>query len=238
MGEVLLTVDTSTQAGSVAISDGGQLLGELLVNVKGTHTDRLLLTIQQLLQDAQLSMADLDCVAVVIGPGAFTGLRVGVATCKGLALATGKPMVGISSLQALALQAPFGRFPVCALLDARKKEVYAGLYNWQAGRPLPCGPEVVVAPERLLESLPAETVFIGEGAVAYQTLIVRQMGSRAHFVPWPLNLPRASSAAALALDDFRQGRTFTPAELRPRYIRLSEAEIMWTRRQAETSIEG
>ena len=238
MDEILLTVDTSTPAGSVAVSRGETLLGEILLNVKSTHTDRLLLTLHQLLTDTGLQLKDVDAYAVVLGPGSFTGLRVGVATVKGLALAMDKPVLGVSTLQTLAMQVPFPRHPLCVLLDARKNEVYAGLYHWEGGRPIPARPEVVIAPEALLEALEGETLFSGDGSVAYRTLISRRLGSRAHFVPWSLHPPRASAAAVLALAALREGEAIPLAQLAPRYIRLSEAEIMWARRSAEGAIEG
>lgn len=238
MSELLLTVDTATTAGSVAVTRGETVLGELLLNAQTRHTDRLLVSIRQLLADLDLDVRELDAFAAVLGPGAFTGLRVGVATVKGLALATGRPLVGVSSLRTVALQAPFARHPVCVLLDARKKEVYAGLYGWESGLPAPLRPEAVLPPEELFAGLEGEVVFAGDGAVAYRSLIVRQMGERAHFVPWPLHLPRAAMAAALALDDLRSGRTIDRELFAPRYIRLSEAEIAWSRRQQDGLIEG
>ncbi len=238
MNEILLTVDTSTPAGSVALTRGNQVLGEILLNVKGTHTDRVLISMDQLLKDADMAIGEVTAFGVVLGPGSFTGLRVGVATVKGLALACGKEIVGVSSLRTLAMQAAFARYPVCALLDARKTEVYAGLYDWEMGLPVSRGPEQVLPPEKLLASLEGSVLFVGDGAKAYQTLIVRRLGARAHFVPWPLNAPRASSAAALVLEDFRQGKVIALEHLTPTYIRPSEAEIMWAKSQGEASIEG
>jgi tRNA threonylcarbamoyladenosine biosynthesis protein TsaB len=238
MSELLLTIDTTTPVGSVAVTAGETLLGEVLLNLKSTHTDRLLLTVRQLLADLDLGISELDGFGVVLGPGSFTGVRVGVATVKGLALATGKPVAGVSTLRTLALQVPFARVPVCALLDARKKEVYAGLYTWEGGLPVSCGEETVLSPDALLDSLEGEVLFVGDGSLAYRTLIVRQLGARAHFVPWPLNLPRASCAAVLALDALRQGRTIPLEELRPCYIRASEAEILWARCQEGDLFEG
>lgn len=238
MSELLLTVDTATPSGSVAVTRGETVLGEILLNVKANHTDRLLVTIRQLLTDVGLTVQDLDAFGVLLGPGAFTGLRVGVATVKGLAMAMGKPVVGVSSLRSLALQVPFPRYPLCVLLDARKKEVYVGLYSWEAGLPAPLKPEAVMPPEDLLAELEGEVLFAGDGAVHYRTLITRQLGDRAHFVPWPLHVPRASMAAALALADLRQGQTIPLEILAPRYIRLSEAEVMWARRQEEGLIGG
>lgn len=233
MTETLLTIDTATSAGSVALSRGEDLLGEVFLHVKGTHTDRLLVTVRQLLDDANVAIEAVEAFAVVLGPGAFTGLRVGVTTVKGLALATGRPVIGVSSLQTLAMQAPFARYPLCALLDARKKEVYAGLFDTGSGLPIPMGEEAVLPPEALLERLSGPVLFVGDGAVAYRTLIVRRLGDQAHFLPWPHHLPRASQAAGLALNAWRQGETIALAQLTPRYIRPSEAEILRARRQRE-----
>ncbi|MBE0596528.1 MAG: tRNA (adenosine(37)-N6)-threonylcarbamoyltransferase complex dimerization subunit type 1 TsaB [Desulfuromonadales bacterium] len=237
MPELILTVDTATTAGSVAVSRGELLLGEIVLQTPANHTDRLLLTIRQLLADLGLTIAEFDALAVVRGPGSFTGLRVGMATVKGLALAIDRPVVAVSSLQALALQAPLPRHPVCALIDARKKEVYAALYHWQGGMPNLLGEEAVLAPEKLLEQLAGEVLFLGNGALVYRTLIVRHLGARAHFLPWPLQLPRASHAACLALSDLRSGRAVPLAQLAPCYIRPSEAELLFST-ASEGFIEG
>lgn len=229
MSECLLSIDTSTPAGSIAVSRGDQLLGELLVNSPATHTDRLLLSMERLLQDVAIDLGEIDAFAVAVGPGSFTGLRVGVATAKGLALATGKPVIGVSSLQSLAAQIPFCRYPVCAMMDARKKEVYGGLYRWEGGLPALQGREVVLPPEKMLEQLDGEVLFVGNGSAVYRTMIVRRLGQRAHFAPWCLDLPRASTLSTLALSAYRNGRTLSALELLPTYIRPSEAELTLTR---------
>lgn len=238
MEEAVLTVDTSTSAGSVALTRGEVLLGEIFLNLKNTRSDRVLVSLRQLLADAGMTLESVEAFGVVLGPGAFTGLRVGVATVKGLAMATGRPVVGVSSLRTLALQLPLTGLPVCALLDARKKEVYAGLFRWEEGLPAPLGPERVLPPEALLDSLEGPVVFVGEGAATYRTLIVRRLGRDARFAPWTFNLPRASQAAALVLSGLRQGECLPPERLLPHYIRPSEAEILWASRQTEGGIEG
>jgi tRNA threonylcarbamoyladenosine biosynthesis protein TsaB len=226
--ECLLTIDTSTPAGSVALSQGDRLLGEILLNTPSTHTDRLLTSLHQLLDDTGVDLAEVDAFAVVLGPGSFTGLRVGVATVKGLALAMDKPVIGISSLQALAVQVPFPKYPLCGLLDARKQEVYAGMFRWEGGLPVLLGKERVLPPEALMEELTGDVLFVGNGANVYRTLIIRQLGSRAHFAPWSLEIPRASAAAALALAAWRNGQIMPVELLAPLYIRPSEAELMLT----------
>lgn len=238
MGECLLTIDTSTPAGSVALSRGEELIGEVLLNLRSTHSDRLLPAVQHLLRDAELQLEELDAFGVVLGPGSFTGLRVGIATVKGLALAVAKPVVGVSSLQTLAMQVPYPAYPMSVWLDARKQEIYAGRYHWEGGLPVAIDTERVAPPEVLLEEISDDMLFVGSGAVAYRSLIVRRLGSRAHFVPWPLQQPRASSAAALALVALRNQEIIPLEVLEPRYIRLSEAEIMLAKRPADSPIEG
>lgn len=225
MPPIILTIQTASPAGSVSVSNGDLLLAELNLEVRKTASDWLLPSIEDLLDKAGLKRDDLDVVAVVQGPGSFTGLRVGLATAKGLAMASGCPLVGVSSLQTLAMQAPFATLPVCVMMDARKQEVYSATYQWKNGFPQPVSEERVLKPDIILSELKEETLFIGNGATAYRSLIVRHMAERAHFVPGYLALPRAGAAAALALREWESGNTFSAEELMPVYLRPSEAEL-------------
>jgi len=228
--ERLLVVDTATSAGSVAIGQGERLLGEIVLNVTATnHTDRLLVILRDLLRQVALPIEQLDAFAVVLGPGSFTGLRVGVATVKGLALATGKPVVGVSSLEALAWQVPCADLPVCALLDARKSEVYAALYAWEHQQLAILHEARVLPPEQCLARLQGEILFVGDGALTYRELIRERMGSRARFAPWPSHLSRASNALVPALAALRRQEHIPLEGLVPTYIRPSEAELLWAR---------
>lgn len=231
MEPILLTLQTAVPAGSLAVTAGRRLLAEINLDGAGTPTEWLLPTIEDLLRKAGLDMARVDAVAAVRGPGSFTGLRVGLATAKGLAMAAGCPLLGVSSLKCLAMQVPYAALPVCAMIDARKKEVYAAVYRWEAGQPRQMGDERVIAPEALIEELSGEVLFVGGGASVYRTLIVRRMADRAHFAPALLNYPRAGAAAALALGEWESGNHLTPEELVPVYLRLSEAEMNWRERQ-------
>ena len=221
----LLTIQTATPAGSVALTTGEQLLGELSLNVRRPHGNWLLGAIEQLLKVAGMVVADLDGFGVTVGPGSFTGLRVGLAIIKGLAMATGKPIAGVSTLQTLAMQAPYAALPLCTLLDARKQEIYAGQFLWQGGWPQPTGVERVLPPELLLAGIAEATLFIGDGATVYRTLITRQLGPRPHFLPAAYAPPRAAHAALLARRAFLAGAALPPAAVNPVYIRPSEAEI-------------
>ena len=225
MSPTLLTIQTASPAGSIALTAGERLLAELNLDVRQTPTEWLLQSIGDLLDKTDVKKADLDAIAVVKGPGSFTGLRVGLATAKGLSLALGCPLLGISSLQCLAMQLPFSAMPVCVMLDARKQEVYSASYRWEGGYPYPVTEERVVGPELLLSGVSSETLFAGNGAQVYRTLIVRKLGDRAHFAPAFINLPRAAGAAALAQREWQAGRTFSADELMPNYLRPSEAEL-------------
>lgn len=225
MSPILLTIQTASPAGSIALTAGDRLLAEINLDVRKTPTEWLLQSIEELLDKTDVKQNDLDGIAVVHGPGSFTGLRVGLATAKGLSLALGCPLLGISSLQCVAMQLPFAGLPICVMLDARKQEVYTASYRWEGGIPHPVSQEAVLGPEQLLAGINGETLFAGNGALLYRTLIVRQLGDRAHFAPPFLNLPRAAAAAALAVREWTAGRTFTADQLMPNYLRPSEAEI-------------
>lgn len=223
----LLTLQTATPAASLAITEDQQLIAELNLNIRRTHADWLLPALDDLFGRTGLTLGDLHGLGVVVGPGSFTSLRVGLATTKGLAVATGLPIVCISTLRALAMQLPFAGYPVCAVLDARKKEVYACTYRWVAGRPLPETGEEVLSPEQLLGALREPTLFVGDGALVYRSLIVRHLGAQAHFAPEFLNLPRAAGASLLAFDAWQEGRALRPEQVCPVYLRASEAELNW-----------
>lgn len=220
----LLTIDTSTAVCSVAITNGEELVSEYLVNQGKPLTARLLDCVDLVLRGAGLTMDELDGFGVAIGPGSFTGLRVGIATVKGLAMAAAKPVAGFSSLAMLAMNLPWTVHPVCPMFDARKKEVYTGLYACRE-LPEPLVGDRVVPPAPFLESLEGPVIFVGEGAVRYRELIVASLGERALFAPPSANLPRASAGALLAAGAFARGAAVPPELLAPVYIRLSEAEL-------------
>lgn len=220
----LLTIDTSTNACSVALTRDGELIAEYLLKQDKTMSGRLLECVDVVLHGAGLTVAELDGFGVSLGPGSFTGLRIGVATVKGLALATGKPVAGFSSLAMLAMNLPWASFPVCPMLDARKGEVYTALYECR-GLPEILLADCVLSPALFLDRISCTTIFVGEGAIRYRELIEARLGERALFAPSSVNPPRAASGALLAEDAFRRGDLASLATLSPVYIRPSEAEL-------------
>lgn len=225
MNELILAIDTATPAGSVAMIQGETLLGEVLLNLSSTHSERLLTAADQLLKETGHTMADLAALAVVRGPGSFTGIRVGMGTVQGLALATGCPVIPVSSLQSVALNAAASSETVWSLLDARKGEVYAGAYRIVNGLPVTAVDEQVASIDSVLDQVQGPSVFVGPGAQVYRDAIEAACGDQARFLPSAANLPRATMCALLALHEYRQQGGVAPYELSPVYLRKSEAEI-------------
>jgi tRNA threonylcarbamoyladenosine biosynthesis protein TsaB len=227
----ILTIDTSSNCSSAALSAGNSLLGECILGEDRCNSGRLLDAVANLLAAARLAPGALDAFAVSLGPGSFTGVRVGIATVKGLALATGKPALGFSSLAMLAMNLPFSSAQVAPMFDARKNEVYAGLYRCGT-LPEALQSDAVVAPEAFLAAIDVPTLFVGEGAVRYRDLIQNTLGELALFPPWHTHLPRAGAGAVLALHAALQGNFIPLSRLNPTYLRASEAELAKRRREA------
>lgn len=221
----ILAVDSSSLTGSVALCRGETLVAESLLNIRSTHSEKLLQQIDLLLAETGWQLEELDLLAVVIGPGSFTGLRIGIATVKGLAQVLKKPVVGISALQMLAMNLPLSPVPICTFLDARKKEVYSQIFNWSAEGPVPAGDALVLPPERLLKQLDFEVALVGDGVPLYRSLIKEILAEKACLPTATAHQPRASQAGWLANQASANGLSMTAAELQPTYIRPSDAEL-------------
>jgi len=227
----ILGIETSTKTGSVAVVSEDGVIAQYSLNIEVTHSERLMATVDRVLRDTGISMPQIDGFAVAVGPGSFTGLRIGLSTVKGLALATGKPIAAVPTLLALAWNLPYAAHPVCPLLDARKNEVYAALYTSDGSAPLQVMPEAVISLSRLAEKIKEKTVFTGEAAQLYRAEIVKAFGDAALFAPRSAVLPSAASVAEIGLDLIKSGRQTDPDSLVPMYIRRPEAEVAWEKRQ-------
>jgi len=221
----ILAVDTSSLTGSAALCSGERLIAESLLNVRSTHSEKLLQQIDLLLEAAGWRLTDLDLLVAVTGPGSFTGLRIGVATVKGLAQVLERPVIGISSLQMLAMNLPLCPVPICVFLDARKKEVYTQLYRWTDEGPVAVSQAQVLPPAAVLQQLQGEVALVGDAVPLYQELIAELPADRVQLPAMPAHQPRASQAAWLAWKAFLAGKRQHAAELLPVYIRPSDAEL-------------
>ena len=219
-----LGIDTSTPAGSVAIQREERLLGEINLATGGHHQERLLRSIDCLLDLVGLDISRVDLLAVALGPGTFTGLRVGIATVKGLAVARGIPAFGFSTLLALAHRYIARGFPVAPLIDAGRGQVYAALYAGSEGGLREVLPERGGAPEAFLASLPPEPIlFCGDGVGVYRDLILRSRPGNDPLVGGPCFL--GATLGRLGASKLKEGCPWSIGSLKPNYIRPPDAEL-------------
>ncbi len=220
---LILAFETSGETGGVALYQG-RLLGEVLLSGSITYSRRLLPAVEFLLQHLGLQLAAVDILAVSLGPGSFTGLRIGLATVKGLALTLGKPVVAVETLAALAALIPESPYPICPVLDARRDEVFAALYRFDQHGLQTLLPPTVLTPEALCERLSGPTVFLGEGLRSYGEFFRKRLGRDYLEAPGHLREGRACSIAYLAEKKALSGEFADPATLVPLYLRATEAE--------------
>ena len=235
---LLLALDTATQCCSVALTRGGiqdgEMVGAMHLNGNVTHSRRLLACVDRLMTDCQVDWQGLDGIAVGLGPGSFTGLRIGMATAKGLAAGSGLPLVGVSTLDALVLPLSEEGL-VCAMQDARKKEVYSCMYRRNgADDPHPfvrLGERVALSPQALCSTVTEPVCFVGDGAMVYRELLQGQLGELARFAPAQHHSVNSVAIGLLAAENVRRGDLLDTAEASPLYIRASDAELSLVKKQ-------
>jgi tRNA threonylcarbamoyladenosine biosynthesis protein TsaB len=226
---LILAMDTATPCSSVALTSGtrreGRVVASLSLTGNVTHSRRLFTAIDFIMKEAEVDWAAIAGIAVSLGPGSFTGLRIGLATAKGLAAAAGKLLFGVSTLDSLAAKCSTEKL-ICSVLDARKKEVYAAFYRCNGdGCTCRIGDMTVLAPEKLAAVINEPVVMVGDGAVVYGGLFKELLGDMVAFVPALLHEPSASSLGMLAGEMLLAGQQLDVAEASPMYIRSSDAEL-------------
>ena len=220
--DVILALDTATPVGSVALCGIEGVVVSRYFDVGLQHSQRLFSEVEAALEAADMDVGAVRAVAVAIGPGSFTGLRIGLSAAKGLCLAAGKDIVAVSTLEALAARLPFAHAPVCTVLDARKREVYAALYDTATGVPVELAPPRAIAPEQLVQERANEaTIFTGDGATAYRDLLADNLA--AQFAPLPCARPDAGTIGWLALSKLENGQTADLGSVEPEYLRSPDA---------------
>jgi tRNA threonylcarbamoyladenosine biosynthesis protein TsaB len=226
----ILGIETATRTGSVAVVSESGVIAEYTLNIDLTHSERLMSTVDRVLKDTGIILGDLDGFAVSIGPGSFTGLRIGLSAVKGLALVTTKPVVAVPTLKALAWNLPQSKYLICALLDAKKKEVYAAIYRSGDDDLIQMMPESAISLKGLADRIKDKTLFTGEGANLFRNDIRSIFGEWARFAPLSAMVPSAASVAEIGLMMLKSGEQVDPDSLTPMYIRRPEAEVAWEKR--------
>ncbi len=224
----ILAIETSTSCASIAVAVEDVVLSESDFPSEKVLSVKLIPEIGKILDIAGIDVCDIDVFVASAGPGSFTGTRAGIATAQGMALATGKGCCSFSTLSSIAMNFSFAPHPVCSMLDARKNEIYAGLYHSSAKIPEAILPETVMTPEdflgKLMEVTSEEVIFAGEGVLRYRQAIVSKLGEKAIFPALEQNASRASNGALLALHSIKKGKIHPPHLLLPVYLRAPEAE--------------
>lgn len=226
---VLLALDTSHMMGSVALSRGGGILCEILFDASDTHSATLMPAVNNCLGTARLSIADVDLFAVVTGPGSFTGLRIGLATIKGFAAAGKRPVVTADSLELLASAIPFAPDPVLVLVDARRGEVYSGLYDTSSGEAVELAGPSAISPSQTAGFLSGAgvkgpVIACGTGMEKYRDQLAGILAEGSRFADRRLSIPSAAVLARIASSREPEGYEHF-ASLEPLYIRPPDAKL-------------
>lgn len=236
----ILAIDTATQVSSVAVASADKLSAELTMQAKLTHSETLMPHIKEVLRMAGVKKEKLEGIAVSIGPGSFTGLRIGLAAAKAMAYALSLPIVGVSTLKALAYHYPVPGVRIVSLLDAQKGNAYRESYEWQAGE-LKIMQEVEVLP---IAEILAECAECGRQVILLGDVAARRIRGKVELptnvsvAPAHLVMPRAACVAMLGLQEIADGRRDNVMNMEPVYIRRSEAEVLWEKRHPEAAKSG
>ncbi len=229
----VLAIDTATMVSSVAVATEERVLAELTAETRFTHSETLVPNIEEVLRLADTNREDLSAVAVSLGPGSFTGLRIGLAAAKAIAYALSIPLVGVPTLEVLAAAFPSPGALVAPLIDAQKGNAYFALYR-STENCLVCEREVSVASPREIAAVIAErkapVTLAGDFA---RKLVAKGMDLPKNVMLAPIThiMPRAALVAARAIVRLKNGEGKSPMELEPIYVRRSEAEVLWEKRQ-------
>ncbi len=224
---IILALESSGLVASAALVSEDRLIGEYTTNFKKTHSQTLLPMMDALLKMTGIDIDEIDAFAVSGGPGSFTGLRIGSATVKGLAMAKNKPVINVPTLEGLACNFFGTDSVICPLMDARRQQTYTALFAFEGDELVCLSPQKAVKIEEILEevnSLGRKVIFLGDGVPVFEEKI-REMVT----VPWQMAPPhlaaqRAGAVGVRALAYYKAGRTETAAGHKPEYLRLSQAE--------------
>ena len=228
----IIALDSSGLVASVAVLEDGTLLAEYSVNYKKTHSQTLLPMLDEIAAMTELDKASIDAISVAAGPGSFTGLRIGSATAKGLGLALGKPIIEVPTLAGMAFNLPYAAGLVCPVMDARRQQVYNGIYRFEGAvlktvidqRPIAAADLISELNEMDTELTSAGVIFLGDGSYVVEPYAKEKLKVPFSFAPAHLARQSAGSVGALAMQLFKQGKYVRAEEHAPIYLRKSQAE--------------
>lgn len=236
----ILALDSSGLVASVALITENSMLAEYTVNYKKTHSQTLLPMLHEITAMVDLDLNEIDAIAVSSGPGSFTGLRIGSATAKGLGLALDKPIISVPTLDGMAYQF-FGTDKIiCPLMDARRNQVYTGLYEFNENKFVVRKEQTATDIEEIIEEINQtgrEVIFLGDGSLVYQEIILEKTKVKCHFAPAHMNRQRAGAVGLLAVQYYLDKRIESADEHQPEYLRLSQAERERAEKQNNTAGE-
>ncbi len=220
-------IDTCCMASTAALCDERVLVAQTVVNRKKTHSEMMMPQIEQMFKSAEIEPSDVDVFAAAVGPGSFTGVRIGVATAKAMAQAAQKPCVAVSTLEALAYSSKLFEGIVSPILDARRDQVYNALFFCKAGVMTRLIEDRAMALSDLfaeLKELDKNILFVGDGTLVFEEDIKAALGDRAFFAPKTISMNLGGAVAELGAEKYKNGESVTYDNLVPSYVRLSQAE--------------
>ena len=223
----ILGLDSSGIVASVAVVEDDILVAEYTVNYKKTHSQTLLPMLDEIAKMTELDLKTIDAIAVAAGPGSFTGLRIGSATAKGLGLALKKPLIAVPTVEGLAYNLYDTDGLICPIMDARRRQVYTGIYRFEEHRLVTVEDQMAVPMEEMISKLneyQQPVTFLGDGVPVFVDMIAEKLKVPYSFAPAHVNKQRAAAVAALGLIYYKEGRTQTAMEHIPDYLRVSQAE--------------
>lgn len=225
----LIAIDSSGLTASVAVLEDDLLLASYTVDYKKTHSQTLLPMLDEITKMICLDRSTIDAVAVAAGPGSFTGLRIGSATAKGLALALDVPVIEVPTLAGMAYNLYSAQGLVCPIMDARRNQVYNGLYRWENGGLVTVEDQRALGIEELAEEInrmnhPGGTIFLGDGVTVYREMLDQLLRVPHTYAPAHVNRQRAAGVGALAEVLYREGNYVNARDHAPVYLRKSQAE--------------
>ncbi len=229
----ILGLDSSGLVASVAVVDstesGEELVAEYTVNYKKTHSQTLLPMLDEVARMIELDLQTVDAIAIAGGPGSFTGLRIGAATAKGLGLALKKPLVHVPTLAGLAYNLWGVEGIVCPIMDARRGQVYTGIYRFEDGKLKTLEDQMAISIEELADKLKKyqeKVIFLGDGVPVFRNKLEQELMTdyKIAFAPANMNRQRGASVAALGVEYYKAGKVETAMEHQPDYLRVSQAE--------------